>query len=158
MCGEERGEGRGVSFLQLVIGMQQQHLMQMNQSMMGGYASSTTVTTDLIQQVISSPPKSPSLFSPLFFPSFFPVHIYSIPLFPCLFLPYSPSFMWFLNHFSFLFFLLMRSNPISVSFFVSAALYWPFSSSVSFSQILFMWFLNHFSLPPFLFSHFSRSI
>ncbi|KAM3294247.1 hypothetical protein ACQJBY_037263 [Aegilops geniculata] len=32
--------------------MQQQHLMQMNQSMMGGYASSTTVTTDLIQQYL----------------------------------------------------------------------------------------------------------
>ncbi|KAG8098051.1 hypothetical protein GUJ93_ZPchr0013g37095 [Zizania palustris] len=32
--------------------MQQQHLMQMNQSMMGGYASPTTVTTDLIQQYL----------------------------------------------------------------------------------------------------------
>ncbi|XP_062212316.1 GRF-interacting factor 1-like [Phragmites australis] len=32
--------------------MQQQHLMQMNQSMMGGYASPTAVTTDLIQQYL----------------------------------------------------------------------------------------------------------
>ncbi|KAL5217046.1 hypothetical protein ABZP36_017730 [Zizania latifolia] len=32
--------------------MQQQHLMQINQSMMGGYASPTTVTTDLIQQYL----------------------------------------------------------------------------------------------------------
>uniref|UniRef100_A0A0D9ZCQ3 SS18 N-terminal domain-containing protein n=1 Tax=Oryza glumipatula TaxID=40148 RepID=A0A0D9ZCQ3_9ORYZ len=32
--------------------MQQQHLMQMNQGMMGGYASPTTVTTDLIQQYL----------------------------------------------------------------------------------------------------------
>ncbi|KQK13366.1 GRF1-interacting factor 1 [Brachypodium distachyon] len=32
--------------------MQQQHLMQMNQSMMGGYASPTTVTTDIIQQYL----------------------------------------------------------------------------------------------------------
>uniref|UniRef100_A0A6V7QRC7 SS18 N-terminal domain-containing protein n=1 Tax=Ananas comosus var. bracteatus TaxID=296719 RepID=A0A6V7QRC7_ANACO len=30
----------------------QQHLMQMNQNMMGGYASPTTVTTDLIQQYL----------------------------------------------------------------------------------------------------------
>jgi hypothetical protein len=33
--------------------MQQQHLMQMNQGMMGGgYASPAAVTTDLIQQVV----------------------------------------------------------------------------------------------------------
>ncbi|KAF8674293.1 hypothetical protein HU200_048116 [Digitaria exilis] len=32
--------------------MQQQHLMQMNQSMIGGYASPTAVTTDLIQQYL----------------------------------------------------------------------------------------------------------
>ncbi|XP_062214683.1 GRF-interacting factor 1 [Phragmites australis] len=32
--------------------MQQQHMMQMNQSMMGGYASPNTVTTDLIQQYL----------------------------------------------------------------------------------------------------------
>jgi hypothetical protein len=39
--------------------MQQQHLMQMNQGMMGGYAASPTpVTTDLIQQVIIPSPKS----------------------------------------------------------------------------------------------------
>jgi hypothetical protein len=37
---------------------QQQHLMQMNQSMIGGYASPTAVTTDHIQQVVMPPTKS----------------------------------------------------------------------------------------------------
>jgi hypothetical protein len=32
--------------------MQQQHLMQMNQNMIGGYTSPAAVTTDLIQQVL----------------------------------------------------------------------------------------------------------
>lgn len=91
---------RGVSFLQLVIGMQQQHLMQMNQSMMGGYASSTTVTTDLIQQVISSSPKSLSLFFLSFFLSCAYIHTYPISISLCLsFLAYS-SFIWFLFLFS----------------------------------------------------------
>jgi hypothetical protein len=54
--------------------MQQQHLMQMNQGMMGGgYASPAAVTTDLIQQVVISPSQiSPPPFYPLVLNLFFP--------------------------------------------------------------------------------------
>jgi hypothetical protein len=62
--------------------MQQQHLMQMNQGMMGGYAASPTpVTTDLIQQVIIPSPKSlfPFFASPF---SYKYMHVFIYYLFP----------------------------------------------------------------------------
>ena len=44
--------------------MQQQHLMQMNQNMIGGYTSPAAVTTDLIQQVLILTQIPPSLPAP----------------------------------------------------------------------------------------------
>jgi hypothetical protein len=50
--------------------MQQQHLMQMNQNMIGGYTSPAAVTTDLIQQVLILTQIPPPPFYPRVFGSF----------------------------------------------------------------------------------------
>jgi hypothetical protein len=66
-AGRETGRGGKAFWQQRGFGMQQQqHLMQMNQGMMGGgYASPAAVTTDLIQQVVIYPSQtSPRPFYP----------------------------------------------------------------------------------------------